>query len=121
MIPASVMTHLPALQIIIPLMAAPISLLLWRPALAAGLTFCVTLTCLAISALLLSQVIDGTVISYHLGGWSPPWGIEYRIDAANAFVLLIVSAIGAVVSPYAWRSAKSSSCFARASNCAFSS
>ena len=27
----------------------------------------------------------------HLGGWPPPWGIEYRVDALNAFVLLLVS------------------------------
>ena len=30
-------------------------------------------------------------ISYHLGGWAPPWGIEYRVDLLNAFVLVLVS------------------------------
>ena len=50
---------------------------------------------------LLAQVLDTGVISYHLGSWEPPWGIEYRIDLANAFVLLIVAAIGAVVLPFA--------------------
>ena len=33
----------------------------------------------------------GASISYALGSWAPPWGIEYRVDAANAFVLVLVS------------------------------
>jgi multicomponent Na+:H+ antiporter subunit D len=36
-----------------------------------------------------------------MGGWPAPWGIEYRVDAANAYVILIVSTIGAVVMSYA--------------------
>ena len=39
---------------------------------------------------------SGTVI-YALGGWDAPWGIEYRIDQLNAFLLLIISAISTVV------------------------
>ena len=42
-------------------------------------------------------------ISYHLGGWEPPWGIEYRVDLLNAFVLVLVSAVGAVMMPFARR------------------
>jgi multicomponent Na+:H+ antiporter subunit D len=39
-----------------------------------------------------------------MGGWPPPWGIEYRVDALSGFVLLLVSAIGAVIVPFAYRS-----------------
>jgi multicomponent Na+:H+ antiporter subunit D len=56
---------------------------------------------LAIAWVLLQQVIATGTISYHMGNWAPPLGIEYRIDLVNAFVLLIVSAIAAVVTPYA--------------------
>ena len=56
---------------------------------------------LAIAWVLLQQVIAAGTISYHMGNWAPPLGIEYRIDLVNAFVLLIVSAIAAVVTPYA--------------------
>ncbi|MCH6578209.1 MAG: monovalent cation/H+ antiporter subunit D family protein [Proteobacteria bacterium] len=93
--------HLPALQIVVPLVAAPICLLLRRGDLAWGLTLIVSWAALAIAVMLLHAVITGGVISYELGDWAPPWGIEYRIDAANAFVLLIVSGISAVVLPYA--------------------
>jgi len=93
--------HLPALQIVLPLLAAPACLLLRRPWLCWALATAVSWTALAIAITLLGQVLDGAVISYHLGGWEPPWGIEYRIDTANAFVLLIVAAISAVVLPFA--------------------
>jgi len=53
--------------------------------------------------MLLIRVLDSGVITYELGGWAAPWGIEYRIDTLNAFVLVIVSAIGALVLPYARR------------------
>ena len=36
-------------------------------------------------------------MSYQLGGWQPPWGIEYRVDLLGALVLLIVSAMAALV------------------------
>jgi len=94
-------THLPALQIVVPLVSAPICLLLRRSGLAWALASIVSWAALACAALLLQQVLSSGPISYHLGGWAPPWGIEYRIDAVNGFVLLIVAAIGAVVMPYA--------------------
>lgn len=50
-----------------------------------------------ISILLLQQVIQTGTISYELGGWSPPWGIEYRIDKLNAFIALIISGVSTVV------------------------
>jgi len=92
-----VIAHLPILQVIIPLLAAPICLLLNRSKLvwlfallASGLAF-------SISILLLQQVMTSGVISYELGGWQAPWGIEYRIDNLNAFLLLIISGISTVV------------------------
>ena len=97
-------THLPALQIVLPLIAAPLCLLLRRGALAWALSLIVSLAALVIAAMLLAQVLDSGPISYELGGWEPPWGIEYRVDVLNAFVLLIVAAVGAVTLPYARRS-----------------
>ena len=47
------------------------------------------------------QGMEHGVLVYEMGGWAAPWGIEYRIDEANAFVLVIVSMIGAVAMPYA--------------------
>ncbi|MGW8267970.1 MAG: monovalent cation/H+ antiporter subunit D family protein [Longimicrobiales bacterium] len=93
--------HLPALLVVLPLMAAPVaSVLRWGRA-AWGLTLTVSWAVLAMALLILRTVMDQGTISYFLGGWVAPIGIEYRIDAVNAWVLVIVAAIGAVVMPYA--------------------
>jgi multicomponent Na+:H+ antiporter subunit D len=39
-----------------------------------------------------------------MGGWAPPWGIEYRIDRLNAFMLLLVSGIAAAALGFARKS-----------------
>lgn len=96
--------HLPALIILLPLLAAPICLLLRRGWLVA-MPVCVLLLLLTI--LLLMRVMDAGVISYELGGWEPPFGIEYRIDAANALVALLIGLISAVVMIFAKRSVES--------------
>ena len=93
--------HLPALQIVLPLAAAPICLLLRRGTWAWALAMVVSWAALVCAALLLEQVLSSGPISYELGSWAAPWGIEYRVDAINGFVLLIVAAIGAVILPYA--------------------
>lgn len=89
--------HLPVLQVIIPLMAAPICLVLKRPQLVWLFSILVSGLAFLISILLLQQVMTSGVISYELGGWQAPWGIEYRIDKLNAFLLLIISAISTIV------------------------
>ncbi len=96
--------HLSVLLVIVPLIAAPLCAFFSNRHLAWAIAFTAAITSFGISCLLLAAVIDGSVISYHIGGWAPPWGIEYRVDAANAFVLVIISFIGAQVLPYARRS-----------------
>ena len=90
-------SHLPALQVVIPLLAAPLCFLLRKEAFVRVFTIAVSFTCFAISASLLGRVLDGQVLVYEFGGWARPYGIEYRVDILNAFVLVVVSAITAVV------------------------
>lgn len=90
-------THLPILQVIVPLMAAPLCLLLARPRLAWLFTLIVSGLAFLISSLLLQQVMASGTIIYELGGWNAPWGIEYRIDQLSALLLLIISAVSTVV------------------------
>lgn len=92
--------HLPALQVVVTLIAAPACILVR----ARDFAFCVALlttwAAFAIACLLLDRVLADGTISYELGGWAAPLGIEYRVDSLNAFVLLIVSGIAAVVLPF---------------------
>lgn len=94
-------THLPALQVVIPLLAAPVCVLLPGGIFAWALALIISWLAFVIAAALLLQVWNGAVLSYALGGWAAPWGIEYRVDALNAFVLLIVAGVGAVVMLFA--------------------
>ncbi|SFT81657.1 monovalent cation/H+ antiporter subunit D family protein [Sedimentitalea nanhaiensis] len=93
--------QLPALQILVSFIAAPLIVVLGSRRLAWPIAFAASALSLVIAAILLSQVLDGSIISYRMGGWAPPLGIEYRVDAANAFVLFLVAAISTVVLPYA--------------------
>ncbi len=96
--------HLPILQVVVPLVAAPLCFLLRRGTLAWGFATLVSWLAFATAILLLRTVMDGGTIRYEIGGWAAPWGIEYVVDATNGLVLVIVSAIGAAVMPYARRS-----------------
>ena len=98
---APLLLHAPILAILVPLLAAPFSLLFGSRALAFWISLIAAAVSFFLSIYLLLLVKDGGVLSYHLGGWAPPLGIEYRIDTANAFVLLIVSALSVAVLPYA--------------------
>ncbi len=91
------------LLVVLPLVAAPVTAMLPNNRLPWLFTLTITWLCFALACWQLSLVLDGSIISYELGGWSPPWGIEYRIDAMNAFVALIVSGIAAITLPYALR------------------
>lgn len=93
--------HLSLLLVAIPLFAAPIVAILPRGRLPWAVALVVTVFCAVLASMQLWTVIDSGVISYELGGWAPPWGIEYRIDAVNAFVALIVTVIAAITLPYA--------------------
>ncbi len=97
----ALVAQLPALQVVLPLIAAPFCILLRRPT-AAWLVFLIaSWGSLFISALLIVVVKVAGPISYAMGGWEPPVGIEYRVDHLNAFVVGLVSLIAAVIAPYA--------------------
>ena len=100
----SLIEQLPVLPIIIPLVAAPFCLIIPNGRIAyfyaiaiSALTF---LSCIG----LLHGVAAGGTISYYLGDWAPPLGIEYRIDLANALVLTLISGVAALVIPASYPS-----------------
>lgn len=93
--------HLPVLLVVVPLLAAPL-IVLFRSGRAGWLlAVLASMVSLACAVGLFVQVRGGTVISYAIGNWAPPWGIEYRVDVLNAFVLILVSGVATIVSVYA--------------------
>jgi len=96
--------HLSILVVVVPLFGAGLSALMPRPWLA-WLVATLSLTAAAVFAvLLLLHVREVGLVSYAIGGWPPPIGIEYRIDIVNAFVLAIVAVMAAVIMPFALQS-----------------
>jgi len=103
----TLLAQLPVLPVVIPLTLAPLTLLLPKPWLPWAWATLVSWLTFAVCAWLLYTVSQVGVISYHLGDWAPPLGIEYRIDLANALVLFLVSGIGAVVFTFSYHSVRS--------------
>lgn len=96
----SLAQHLPALQVVLPLISAPLAVLLRRGTAAFAIVTAAAWAAFAIAVALWWRVAAEGSISYAIGSWAPPWGIEYRIDRLNSFVLVLVSGIAAVVLPY---------------------
>lgn len=89
--------HLPILQVILPLLAAPIAAMLRKRDLAWELSLLVTGAAFLISLALFSeQRALGETLIYELGGWPAPLGIVYVIDAASALVLPVITGLAFV-------------------------
>ena len=105
----AIAAQLPALVVVVPLVAAPFTLLmrpgrtpwLWA-SLVSWVTFILTLW-------LLEMVLmrGGEPIVYAMGGWAAPLGITYYVDLMNALVLMLVAGIASLVFPYAYHSVAS--------------
>lgn len=91
------MNHLPILQVIFPLVGACLCVAIPNRLIGRIIAIVTGYASFAIAATMLSQVLQGQTLIYRLGGFTPPWGIEYRVDIANAYVMLIVTVIAAIV------------------------
>lgn len=102
------MEHFPILVVILPIFGSFIIILSgqtryryeWH--ISTGATFFSFL----ISLFLLKQVLQSGPVRYWLGGWEPPWGIEYVVDQFSGFVLVTVTLVSFVISIYAGKSVK---------------
>ena len=83
--------HLPILQVILPMLCAPLVVLLQPRGLAWMATAAVCVVSFAIAINLAVLVLVGETLTYELGGWVPPFGIALQIDALSALLLLILT------------------------------
>ena len=98
--------QIPILIVVIPLISSVLCPLigLWRKGVCYFWTvFSVSLCALASIDTLMTVMESGT-IHYRLGGWAPPFGIEYVVDHLNAMMLVVVSVISLIVAIYSKRS-----------------
>ncbi len=95
-------SNLIALQVVLPLISAPICALLGgRGRYAWALALLVSAATFVISIILFfhTQTID--ITAYQMGGWAPPMGIEYVLNPLNGLLLMLVSGIAFVSLIYA--------------------
>ncbi len=83
--------HLPALQVIAPMLVAPVVILLRPSGLAWAAATMASLLAFAIAGALTVGVLDGHKFTYLMGSWPAPYGIELGIDAFSALTLLVVT------------------------------
>jgi len=90
--------HIPILIFLIPFISAfLIPLFYWNRRLAQGLASGALLLSALCSLRGLVLVSQGETLRYYLGGWIPPYGIEWRLDALSALMALLVTTLAFVV------------------------
>ncbi len=89
--------HASVLQVVVLLVGAPLCFILARGIWAWGIAALSASASFVMACAVFIQVATGGALTYHLGGWEPPWGIEYKIDSLGALMILLVSGIGTLV------------------------
>lgn len=89
-------THLPALQVLVPMLLAPLVILLRPRGLAWAATAAVSLMAFAIAVSLTMGVMGGGLYSYEMGSWPAPYGIALQVDAFSVLVLLVITAASSI-------------------------
>ena len=89
-----IFTNLPALLVVVPLLLAPISAVFSFAGLGWAIAIVGTGASFTFALLLQSVTENGARISYHLGNWEPPWGIEFVVDSASSLTLVVISGLG---------------------------
>ena len=93
---SALQTHLPALQVIVPMLSAPLVMLLRERQLSWMLATAASLCAFAISIALTRQILAVSESSYLMGSWPAPFGIELNIDSMSALLLLIVTGASSI-------------------------
>ena len=98
----SISQHFPVLVILLPLISAILIPILSRAKKIYGwhISSVATFFSFMISISLLRTVLDKGKISYWMGNWEPPWGIEYVVDYLSGYVLVVISFIIFVITLY---------------------
>ena len=97
---------IPVLIVAAPLLTAFVLPVLgwWKRAAVFPLTLAALVFAFGASIAVTREVLANGPVHYYMGGWAPPWGIEYRIDHLGALMLLLVGFVTLLVGIYSKRS-----------------
>jgi multicomponent Na+:H+ antiporter subunit D len=104
----SIVKQAPALLVIIPLLSALLINMvgLFNRRYCYIITVSAVLGSFAASVATLMQVMENGMLSYRLGGWPPPFGIEFAVDHLNGLVLVTVSFVSLLAAVFSKESVK---------------
>mgnify|MGYP000427530988 CR=1 FL=1 len=96
----------PAIIVVFPLVASFFVLFSgwWKKRAGFPLTVAALTGCVILSLVTFRLVFVQGRISYRLGGWEPPWGIELVVDPLGAFMLVLVTVLSLLTAVYAQKS-----------------
>ncbi|MEM7283364.1 MAG: proton-conducting transporter membrane subunit, partial [Pseudomonadota bacterium] len=83
--------HLPALQVLVPMLMAPFVVMLRGRSLAWTATTATSLLAFLVAIELTMIVLSGEPMTYRMGSWPAPYGIELQVDALSAILLLVLT------------------------------
>ncbi len=98
--PAAMADHAPVLLVLGPMIGACAAALAPGPRWAWLISVAASAFAFWMALVLASEVARTGTISYALGGFEPPYGIEFRIDATASFFALLVSTMGLAAAVY---------------------
>ena len=99
----AIFNNLPALLVVVPLLLAPIAALIPVGRLAWVLTLLGTGVSVIVAILLCSVTASGIRITYFLGNWPPPWGIEFVVDSATSLTVMVMTTLAFLATLFAGR------------------
>lgn len=99
--PEFVVTHAPALLVLVPLLMSAATVVAPNGRFAWVMALATSAFCLWAGVALAAEVADKGLISYEMGGWAPPVGIEFRADDLNTLVVLVITLVGLLSAIYA--------------------
>ena len=84
--------HLPVLQVVVPLLIAPLVMILRPAGLAWAAAAATSLMSFLVAVSLCVRVLAGETLRYELGAWAAPYGIALNVDSFGALLLLVLTA-----------------------------
>lgn len=97
--------HYPTIIVVLPLLASFFTFFSGWWVRRSGFYIAVSalVACFGLAVGILDQVLGGGTIQYRMGGWAPPWGIEYRVDHLTTCMILLITSLSLVIAVYARR------------------
>jgi multicomponent Na+:H+ antiporter subunit D len=84
-------SHIPVLMVVLPMLAIFLVAAIRGANYISKIAFISSSINLGLSVILLDNLIETHLVSYALGNWQPPIGIEFRVDYLNAPLIFLIN------------------------------